>query len=666
MTARPSARPTARPGGLSRQGFAVHHCVLAAACALVVGPALLPAAAVEAAPAAHAQVRVDQVGYTAGAPKRAYLMTSAAHPDAVFLVIDSRGDVADASVVGADGGAWSTTYAHVYALDFNAVDRAATYHILVSDGSMRVRSVAFRIDTPAKLYADAVANSLSFYQNERDGPDFIPSGLRRAPGHLNDEEAMTYLIPAVNSNGNFKGDLTALGVTVDAAGGWWDAGDYLKFTETISYVVAMMETDVRDFPNQLGAGSATANYSAEAAFGLNWLEHMWNDSTKTLYLQVGIGEGNSQIVGDHDIWRLPQADDTYGGTDPEDRYIRNRPVFRAGSPGSLISPNLAGRLAADFALCYQIDRVTEPAQASTCLKEAEDVYALADTHPGRLQTAIPYDFYPEKEWRDDLEWGATELADALSAGRVPAGVAHADPMYYLRQAAHWAHAYITGPNDATDSLNLYDVTGLAHFELIRAIEHAGDPAGLEVNRAQLLGDLRKQLDRAVAQSGTDPFGFGFTWDTFDTTSHGAGLVVMADEYDQLTGTDAFAGYGAHWLGNILGANAWGTSLIVGDGSTYPDCMQHQVANLAGSLSGAPEILAGATVEGPNSFAATGVVAGMRTCPAAGLDRFAQFNGTTAVYEDNVQSWSTDEPALDLSAATPMAFAWQIDNEPSGP
>ena len=107
-------------------------------------------------------------------------------------------------------------------------------------------------------------------------------------------------------------------------------------------------------------------------------------------------------------------------------------------------------------------------------------------------------------------------------------------------------------------------------------------------------------------------------------------------------------------------------MIVGDGSTYPDCMQHQVANLAGSLSGAPPILAGATVEGPNSFAATGVVAGMRTCPAAGLDRFAQFNGTTAVYEDNVQSWSTDEPALDLSAATPMAFAWQIDNEPSGP
>jgi hypothetical protein len=55
---------------------------------------------------------------------------------------------------------------------------------------------------------------------------------------------------------------------------------------------------------------------------------------------------------------------------------------------------------------------------------------------------------------------------------------------------------------------------------------------------------------------------------------------------------------------------------------------------------------------------------MRTCPANGIDTFAQFNGTTAVFQDNVQSWSTDEPALDLGATTPMAFAWQIDNDPS--
>jgi endoglucanase len=653
-------------GQRAHEGTNVRRRLLIAACVLAPLAGLAPRPTIAAGVTARAEVRTDQVGYAADASKRAYLMTAVAQPGTTFRVIDSQGGTAFMSVVGADQGAWSSTYSHVYALDFNRLRRPGTYHIVVADGSMQTRSPAFRIDTAARIYATAMANSLSFYENERDGPNFIPSGLRSEPGHLNDENAMTYLIPAVNGNGNFKGDLTALGVTIDAAGGWWDAGDYLKFTETISYVVGMMETDVRDFPNQLGPGSATADFSAEAAFGLDWLEHMWNDSTKTLYLQVGIGEGNNQIVGDHDIWRLPQVDDTYGGSNPEDRYIRNRPVFRAAAPGALISPNLAGRLAADFALCYQLDRVTEPAQAATCLTDAEDIFALADTHPGRLQTAIPYDFYPETEWRDDLEWGATELYDALSAGPVPASVPHSEAMSYLRQAARWAHEYIVGPNDAADSLNLYDVTGLAHFELDRAIAHAGNPGGLAVTKAQLLGDLGKQLRKAVAQSDADPFGFGFPWDTFDTTSHGAGLAVMAGEYDELTGTDEYARYGSRWLGNIFGANAWGTSLIVGDGNTFPDCMQHQVANLAGSRNGASPVLAGATVEGPNSFAATGLVAGMRTCPANGADKFAPFNSSTATFQDNVQSWSTDEPALDLTAATSMAFAWQIDNDPLVP
>ena len=645
--------------GHFHRGLAIRHGVAVAALVLIIVPGLLPRPTLAAGPGVSSQVRVDQVGYATGASKRAYLMTSTARPGAAFRIVDSRGHVAYVAAAGADQGSWSSAYAHVYALDFDHVDRPGSYRVVVSDGSSTVASPVFRVDTAARVYATAMANSLSYYQNSRDGPNFIRSAIRTAPGHVNDLHAMTYLIPGVNSNGNFKGDLTSLGVRIDAAGGWWDAGDYLKFTETISYVVGMMETGVRNFPGQLGAGSTTADYRAEAAYGLHWLEQMWNDSTSTLYLQVGIGSGNSTIVGDHDIWRLPQADDTYGGTNPEDRYIRNRPVFRAGAPGSPISPNLAGRMAADFALCYQLDRVTKPAQAATCLINAEHIFDLANTHPGRLQTVIPFGFYPEREWRDDLEWGATELYTALAAGPAPAGVPHTDPMYYLREAAHWARAYISGPFDAADSLNLYDVTGLAHFDLYRAISESGKNGQLEVTAAQLLGDLRNQLDNAIAQSATDPFGFGFPWSTFDTTSHGAGLVVMGAEYDALTGTNAFATYDSRWLANILGANAWGASLIVGAGTTFPDCMQHQVANLAGSLNGTAPVLAGAAVEGPNSFAATGVVQGMRTCPANGVDSFAQFNGTTAVFQDNVQSWSTVEPALDLSAATPMAFAWQI-------
>ena len=95
-------------------------------------------------------------------------------------------------------------------------------------------------------------------------------------------------------------------------------------------------------------------------------------------------------------------------------------------------------------------------------------------------------------------------------------------------------------------------------------------------------------------------------------------------------------------------------------------MQHQVANLAGSLNGTPPVLSGAAVEGPNKTKSSGLVSGMVTCPANGVDTFAQFTGSSgAFYQDNVQSWSTDEPAIDLTASSFLAFSWTMAGAPAG-
>jgi endoglucanase len=211
-------------------------------------------------------------------------------------------------------------------------------------------------------------------------------------------------------------------------------------------------------------------------------------------------------------------------------------------------------------------------------------------------------------------------------------------------------------DDAADTLNLYDVSGLAHYELYKAIAQAGNPPGLETTQAALLADLKKALDGALAQADSDPFQFGFPWDVWDTTSHGGGLVVMASEYDQLTGTTAYQPWTSRWAANILGANAWGVSLIVGDGTTFPHCIHHQVANISGALDGTAPILKGAAVEGTNGTLFTGLVSGMRTCPADGSDPFAQFNNPQAKFRDEMESFSTVEPAVDLTATSPLAFA----------
>jgi endoglucanase len=602
-------------------------------------------------------VRVNQVGYPLAASKRAYLMASGAEPGATFTVRNAAGATVLSAPIGANLGSWSSAYPNVFALDFDSVGTAGIYTISVN-GPIPASSPSFRVDSGPGVYGGALANALAFYQTERDGPNFIASPLRTAPAHLNDQNAMTYLTPHANSAGRFSGDLTPLGVRIDASGGWWDAGDYIKGKETLGYATALLLSGVRDFPSQMGAGATASNFTAEAKFGTDWLLRMWDDPTRTFYYQVGIGSGNAKTIGDHDIWRLPQADDTFGGTDPLYRYIRNRPVFRAGEPGSLISPNLAGRDAAVFGLCFQVFKTSDPAFANRCLLAGEHIFDLANTNPtGDLTTYVPFSFYPETEWRSDLELGAVQLYSAVASGGLPAGLPHTDPLFYLRQAAHWAKQYITSPDDAADTLNLYDVSGLAHFDLHRAIAQAGNPAGLEVTQAELVADLKKALDGALAQGATDPFGFGFPWATWDTTSHGAGLAVMASEYDQLTGASAYAAQSARWLGNILGANAWGSSFIIGDGSTFPHCPHHQVANLVGSLDGTAPVLRGAAVEGPNGTLYRGFQTGMRNCPPDDSDAFAPFNGT-AKFKDDIESFSTVEPAVDLTATSPLAFARQ--------
>ena len=704
-----------------------------------------------------AYVRVNQIGYEVGeTPFRAYLMSSAAASGVRFKVVNSKGVTAFSGNVGALLGTWShskTVTYDVYALDFK-VPGGGLYTISVS-GVASANSPQFAVDSADTLYSGLLLNTLFFYETERDGANFIPNALRTRPGHLKDKNARVYETPPLDSN-DFIDNVpptpplvSAQLPNIDAAGGWWDAGDYMKYVETVSYTAALMQIGIRDFPNQMGADApvkpptppgsvsyagnsgpgapASSDFTGEAMFGVNWLMKMWDDKTQTLYYQVDnsqdwdyYGEGDPSsatgncggtyqtpycLITEYDIWTLPQAADNYeqpGDPEPCDPYttffICRRPVYVAGPAGSPISPNLAGRLTADFALCFQLNRITNPALAKQCLKDAEDVFALADTsYPDPAPTAgsgtcatclltiTPFDGYPENVWEDDMELGATELYFALQSAQgaldlttkdLPSGLPDTNAMDYLRQAAQFARGYITNIYDSgnTDTLNLYDVSGLAHFELYRALKMAGNPSGLAVSQAGIRKQLLRQVGDAIRQARNDPWGFGYEWRNGDTTSHGAGLSVMASEAHYLTQSKSYDTYAQRWLANILGANSWGSSFIVGDGSTFPNCIQHQVANLAGALdgtSGGTPVLWGAATEGPAGYATSGVVDGMILCPANGDDPFKQFNGNAgafdasqrAVYRDNTQSYSTTEPGIDLTATSFLMWSWRLAGHP---
>ncbi|HKV41533.1 MAG TPA: cellulase N-terminal Ig-like domain-containing protein, partial [Blastocatellia bacterium] len=203
--------------------------------------ALVASAVSTSAPAntLAAFIRINQVGYVLDGPKRAYLMSNTSMAGHGFKVTGSTGITAFYGQVGPDLGSWGD-FPHVYALDFDSVSSPDTYTIDADQPAMAVASPPFPIDTPANIYSALVANALSFFQNQRDGREFIPSALRTAPGHLNDEMAAAYRTPILDSSGGFSGRLKRTGAVIDASGGWWDAGDYLKFVETHSYTVSLM------------------------------------------------------------------------------------------------------------------------------------------------------------------------------------------------------------------------------------------------------------------------------------------------------------------------------------------------------------------------------------------------------------------------------------------
>jgi hypothetical protein len=602
-------------------------------------------------------VRVNQVGYPTGGPKVAYVML--AKPAAVvrFEVTTPYG-VAYRGTSTADVGSWNSAYRAVYQLNFSGLRSAGQYQVKVTSPAA-ASSPVFVIGTGAQLYRQLVDNAVQYFTSERDGPDVVPSVLGRQPANLTDEHAFIYADPSYDSNDNLLGTLKKTGGPVDVAGGWFDAGGgYEKFAYTASYTDALMLIAARDYPGSYPA------LLPEADFGLQWITKLWNPELKVLYAQVGIGNGNASntIQGDYNFWFLPQQEDRMdvsagGNPGPTAYFVKYRPVFEAAPPGRPVSPNLAGRFAADFALGAQLSAGRDPAQAAHLLGLARSVFAMAKTTDvGQLVTAFPHDYYPATQWKSDMAWGAAEIALADEA----TGAAPAQLSADLATAARWTRAYLAqgaGVHPAGgDTFNLYDDGAVAEAELLQAMQQAGiDP----IAPAALLADMAAQLRTGEDRAKGDPFALGTQLGDSDASPHAFGLFITDALYQKYGGGRAFESFAQQQLNFALGANAWGSSFVVGAGTVFPHCMQSEVANLAGSLTGrgsGDHIQVGATTDGPSSignFVGLGTVAGMRAC---GAGQFAPFNTATAGYEDNVVSWPSVEPADDYTAASLFAFA----------
>ena len=600
-----------------------------------------------------AEVRVNQVGYPPDSVKVAYAMLPGPVHQVRFTVSGSHG-VVFRGRSSRDAGSWNSAYRAVYRLDFSGLHRTGNYRITISANGAQAVSPVFAVAPAAALYHRLVLNGVRYFTSERDGGNVRSTVLDRKPANLTDRRATVYADPRYDSNDNLLGTFHRIGGPVNVAGGWFDAGGgYEKFAYTASYADGLLLLAARDLPGTY------PTLAGEAGFGLRWLQKLWRPGKKILYVQVGIGTGNASntIQGDYNFWFLPQREDRMdvkpgGHPGPSAHYVKYRPVFPAAAPGAKISPDLAGRIAADFALGAQLSAATRRQHAEHLLGLARGIYAMATTsHVGSIVTTFPHDFYPGTEWKSMMLWGADEIALADEALGAPAARVRAD----LAVAAHWAKAYIAQGHPAgSDTLNLYDNGALGEAELIQAMHGAhGAPV---IAPHVLLADMAAQLRVGEGLAQGDPFGLGIVLGQGDVTPHAFGLAITNALYQRYGGSGRYRAFAQQQLNFTLGANGWGSSFVVGAGDTYPHCMQSEIANLAGSLTGHGNIQVGATSDGPSNignFVGLGTVSGMRACRAG---NYKPFNTKTTGYEDNVVSWPSVEPADDYTANSTLAFA----------
>ncbi|KAH9292189.1 hypothetical protein KI387_042623, partial [Taxus chinensis] len=181
---------------------------------------------------------------------------------------------------------------------------------------------------------------------------------------------------------------------VDLVGGYYDAGDNVKFGLPMAFTVTMLSWSVIEYGKQL-AKSGELGYSMEAIqWGTDYLLKA-HPEPNVLYGQVGDG------ISDHNCWQRPED-----MTTPRQAY-----KIDTNNPGS----DLAGETTAAMAAASIVFKDSNPTYSNDLLSHAKQLFEFADKYRGKYDSSITNvrKFYGSiSGYNDELLWAATWLHKA--------------------------------------------------------------------------------------------------------------------------------------------------------------------------------------------------------------------------------------------------------------
>ncbi|KAK6776060.1 hypothetical protein RDI58_027061 [Solanum bulbocastanum] len=233
----------------------------------------------------------------------------------------------------------------------------------------------FSLGTAQLDYRDALEKSILFFEGQRSGK--LPPNQR---------------FSWRGNSGLQDGSLAK----VDLSGGYYDAGDNVKFNFPMAYTTTMLSWNTLEYGKRMGA--QLQNARAAIRWATDYFLKCANAASNKLF--VGVGDPNA----DHKCWERPEDMDT----------VRSIYYVSPSNPGS----DVAGEMAAALAAASLVFRSVDPVYSKKLLGNAVKVFRFAVQYRGSYSdslgsAACPF-YCSYSGFKDELYWGAAWLLRATN------------------------------------------------------------------------------------------------------------------------------------------------------------------------------------------------------------------------------------------------------------
>ncbi|CAH9060406.1 unnamed protein product [Cuscuta europaea] len=396
-------------------------------------------------------------------------------------------------------------------------------------------------------YADALSKSLLYFEAQRSGR--IPYNQRVTWRH-------------------HSGLADGLEQKVDLVGGYYDAGDHVKFGLPMAFTVTLLAWGAIEYGAEI-AGAGEWEHALEA---IKWgTDYFIKAHTSPNVLWAEVGDGDT----DHYCWQ--RAED----------MTTSRRAFKIdeNNPGS----DLAGETAAAMAAASIVFRESNPHYSHLLLHHAQQLFEFGDKYRGAYDNSVGVakSYYASfSGYKDELLWAALWLFRATDDRRY---------LHYAMDNALSFGGITWAISEFTWDVKYAGLQILAS-QLLQEERHRKHHGPiLEQYRSKAEHYICSCLNKNIAGSniGRTPSGLIFVrqWNNMQHVSMAAFLLTLHSDFLKNSGQNLSCPAGAavgheellrfarSQVDYILGSNPRNMSYLVGFGPNYPKRVHHRGSSI---------------------------------------------------------------------------------------